>query len=633
MSEHFSSYLNIAEGDAKGISLAVKKTVNDLFPKHIKTFSFRENLTGLLLGNVQSGKTSHVLGIISAAADEGFPLFIYLTTDNVYLQEQTFSRSVNSLDTFTVCGESDEVRFLATKMRKPLLIVLKKNSRVLQRWKDNLAASKFCEGRAIFVIDDEADAASLNTKINDPDQSAINRHLEDIKKLGNSSIYLQVTATPQSVLLQTSISGWKPTFIYYFPPGEKYLGGDYFYKEPYEPSIKITPETELEDLRDLQAPISVNLSLALYSFLITCSHLAIKENVNVCNFLIHPSVKTADHQSVVEKIGQLLNEMIIALSEGDVLKNVLFDTWTDLSKTKLDIIDFNSAYMFIKNDLLESGKLKINLMNSIGSFDIDTRKGFNITVGGNSLGRGVTFSRLQTVYYCRSAKIPQADTFWQHCRMFGYDRDKDLMRIYIPASLLKMFVQLNNSNRALIEQVVENDPNKITLLYPPNIKPTRDNVIDKDLIDIIVGGVNYFQNSPNEDNANKMDELLKDYDASVKHEITFNQLINLLEHLESKDNDDWSHLAFSNCISALASNIKADYKKAILIVRRDRNISKNTGTLLSPDDRKLGDVITDFPVLTLYRVTGEVKKGWSGKPFWIPNIKLPIGKNFYRIDK
>ncbi len=70
-----------------------------------------------------------------------------------------------------------------------------------------------------------------------------------------------------------------------------------------------------------------------------------------------------------------------------------------------------------------------------------------------------------------------------------------------------------------------------------------------------------------------------------------------------------------------------------MIVRRNRNISKGTGTLLSPDDRALGDSIKKLPVLILYRVEGEKDKGWDGMPLWIPNIKLPEGKNFFKIDE
>ena len=75
-------------------------------------------------------------------------------------------------------------------------------------------------------------------------------------------------------------------------------------------------------------------------------------------------------------------------------------------------------------------------------------------------------------------------------------------------------------------------------------------------------------------------------------------------------------------------NINRDHK-AILIVRRDRSIAAGTGTLLSPNDRKLGSSFTNDTVLILYRVNGEISKGWQGAPFWIPNVKLPGKRVIY----
>lgn len=92
-------------------------------------------------------------------------------------------------------------------------------------------------------------------------------------------------------------------------------------------------------------------------------------------------------------------------------------------------------------------------------------------------------------------------------------------------------------------------------------------------------------------------------------------------------------LEFLNSIYALSSNVEKEEQKAILIVRRNRSIARGTGTLLSQDDRILGDAISKYPVLTLYRIEGEKEKNWNGNPIWIPNIKLPIGKNFYRVEK
>lgn len=626
---HLESYLKIVDEIFPGVSLSIRTTVDALIPQYIKNFSFREHTTGLLLGNVQSGKTGQVFGIIAAAADERFELFVLLTTDNIYLHEQTFKRALSSLDTFTVCGENDEIRFKEAKMRKPTLIILKKNTKVLQKWRNNLSSSGFFEGRAIFIVDDEGDAASLNTKINEDDQSVINRHLEEMKKLANSSIYLQVTATPQSLLLQTKLSGWRPGFIYYFGPGKGYLGGEYFYDDPPSLAIRLTGEHELDDLRRRGANMPEGLRSSLLSFLIAGAHTILKKEGSVCNFLVHPSVRITDHAVFAERLGEYLNEMLIAVSENQMAE-YLRNEWNNLKKTKKNLADLTDVNDFMKSALAAEA-INIRVMNSQGSPDIDYYRGLNIIVGGNSLGRGVTFPRLQTVYYCRTAKAPQADTFWQHCRMFGYDRDPDLMRIFIPPSLFKLFAELNNGNRALLAQVaLVGDINDVSLLYPPGVRPTRPSVVDKDALSLIVGGVNYFPGLPKRKHTKQIDEMLQEYEDKGSYGITLNHLINLLEKFESELKADWSNKGFINCIKALKSGKSEN--KAVLIVRRDRSISKGTGTLLSPDDRALGESFRIYPVFTLYRLKGEIEKGWDGNPIWVPNIKLPEGKNFFKSD-
>ncbi len=628
-SKHLENYLSQLETTAPEAVSSIKNTVNEVVPKHIKTFSCRDHITGLLLGNVQSGKTGQILGITASAADEGFELFVLLTMNNVYLYEQTLKRAANALQTFSVCAEDNEIRFVENAMRKPVLIVLKKHGRVLRKWRNILSSSGFCSGRTLFVIDDEGDAASLNTKVNRKSQSQINKQLESLKHLAGSSIYLQVTATPQALILQTKTSGWKPSFVHYFPPGKDYLGGKFFYCNPPSYAIRITGENELEHLRDEEEHIADGLRSSLLAFLITGAHLFISKQGQVCNFLVHPSVRISDHETIAERLGQYLNEMLAAISE-DQMKDQLKEAWKDLQKTKPDLSHFDEINRFI-HKILNEQKIKIFVLNSKGDLQtIDYSSGLNIIVGGNSLSRGLTVTGLQTVYYCRTAKIPQADTFWQHSRMFGYDRDPGLMRVFLPSFLLKLFTELSNANCALIAQIEAGDLDNISLLYPPGIRPTREDVVDRNALDIIVGGVNYFPNFPKRKNIEKLDELLSSFGNTGKNEIDFDLAIEILEHTESEAKADWSNKTFTNCLKAL--KIERAPNRCVLIVRRGRDIGKGTGTLLSPDDRAAGDRIRDCPVLTLYRIKGEEEKGWDGAPLWIPNIKLPEEMNFYRTD-
>ena len=170
-----------------------------------------------------------MFGVISVAADLGFPVFLILTTDNVILQQQTIERVREDLDGFCICDEYDSEIFAENCLMQPVIIVLKKNVRTLKQWSNILGSTGFMRGNPLFIIDDEADAASLNTLINKKGQSSINKYLDSIRSGASSSLYLQVTGTPQAIFLQTMVSGWHPLFTYYFNPGNGYLGGDFFF--------------------------------------------------------------------------------------------------------------------------------------------------------------------------------------------------------------------------------------------------------------------------------------------------------------------------------------------------------------------------------------------------------------------
>ena len=88
--------------DRGNIKLAesISKTAEDVGNQYIKTFSFSSHEIGLLFGNVQSGKTGQMFGIMCKAADLGFPVFVLLTTDNVVLQQQTLDRVKSDLSGF-----------------------------------------------------------------------------------------------------------------------------------------------------------------------------------------------------------------------------------------------------------------------------------------------------------------------------------------------------------------------------------------------------------------------------------------------------------------------------------------------------------------------------------------------------
>ena len=195
--------------------------------------------------------------------------------------------------------------------------------------------------------------------------------------------------------------------------------------------------------------------------------------------------------------------------------------------------------------------------------------------------------------------------------------------------MFKLFSELNQSNQSIIAQIQKNHIDDIHLIFNGTTKPTRKNVIDQSNLSLITGGTNYFPIYPVNNDSNVLDELLKAFDEREYHSVNLNYFLKILENISSEDEADWSSISYIESIKAFSADKPGE--QGILIVRRERDIAKYTGTLLSPNDRNLGDRFTNNIVLTLYRITGNINKGWNGNPIWIPNIKFPDEIIFYKM--
>ncbi|MGM9929278.1 MAG: Z1 domain-containing protein [Bacillus sp. (in: firmicutes)] len=587
------------------------KTAEEVGNSYIKTFSFTSHEIGLLFGNVQSGKTGQMFGIICKATDLGFPVFVLLTTDNVVLQQQTLDRVKADLDGYCICGENDAQIFIDNSLLQPTIVVLKKNARILKLWANIFNSTGFMKGNPLFIVDDEADAASLNTLVNKDRQSSINKYLDSIKNGASSSIYLQVTGTPQAILLQTVSSGWHPYFTYYFQPGNGYLGGDFFFPASGKPEC-------IQYLEEITEPTKN----------VVIRHIAVSAQIlasggKVSNCLFHPSVKQAVHQKYAD-------EVIHALSWCTEHKNsefteLLKQEYSLICPSKTEKVSYE-AYMNKAYELLDSHLINVLIMN--GKTDVDSEQyenGCNFVIGGNTLGRGVTFPGLQTIYYTRTSKKPQADTMWQHSRMFGYDRDPGLMKVFIDEHLYKLFADINATNNSIIAQV-ENGINNIKIYYPNGLNPTRKNVLDNDHVEMLSGGTNYYPFNPDNDSIEDISTLLKPFESSEPYyQVSLRIIKEILKHIVPSS--DFKMDAFLSVIDSILA--EQPTMQGILIVRRERDVAQGTGALLSPNDWQLGKNFPSKLVLTMYQVTG--KKGWHGKKLWVPNIKLPGNIIYYDV--
>ncbi|WP_240328704.1 hypothetical protein [Helicobacter suis] len=135
---------------------------------------------GMVVGNVQSGKTLNYTCLIHKAIDTGYKFIVILAGDKENLRSQTQKRLNESFTeveykrpiSLTTEGydfgkrDSDRDTRFSLEMEVPFYTVLKKNSKVLDalmKWLDSHGDKGISE-YAILLIDDESDYASVDTK-------------------------------------------------------------------------------------------------------------------------------------------------------------------------------------------------------------------------------------------------------------------------------------------------------------------------------------------------------------------------------------------------------------------------------------------------------------------------------------
>jgi len=200
---------------------------------------------GLVVGDVQSGKTSNFIGLICKACDAGYKTIIVLSGQTDDLRSQTQKRIdlgllgydtsktlnlnsetmrigvgefdseenivIHSLTSSSLNGDFSISVFRTANVRlgdAPVIFVVKKNASVLRNLLNELErySKKDRQKVPLLLIDDEADYASINNKSTDKldktlknkdnNPSTINRRIRNILNLFDKSSYVGYTATP-----------------------------------------------------------------------------------------------------------------------------------------------------------------------------------------------------------------------------------------------------------------------------------------------------------------------------------------------------------------------------------------------------------------------------------------------------
>jgi len=157
--------------------------------------------------------------------------------------------------------------------------------------------------------------------------------------------------------------------------------------------------------------------------------------------------------------------------------------------------------------------IAVKLVNGQTEEDVAVESPYNLFVGGNKLGRGVTIKNLLVSYYGRHPKRPQADTVLQHARMYGYRReDIGLLRLFLPHELNLVFKAINKMERGLRDLIARKPSEEFRGVYlESGLSATRKNVLAPGSIGVYAAGSIYNPSQILRDNSAKasMDKIDK----------------------------------------------------------------------------------------------------------------------------
>jgi Z1 domain len=459
---------------------------------------------GLVLGYVQSGKTTSFLSVAAKAADNGYDLIVILAGVHNSLRRQTQDRAARTLihkpDLWWVGTAVGDFRpdgnslssHLAGNGKRGLLVV-KKHSTILERLVDWLEEDTNALGRrAILLIDDEADQAGLDISTGE-ELVGIHKQLSRVVNLKSSDgcrrcAYLAYTATPYANILtsQDDYGLYPRDFIYplerpaaYF--GSQQLFGDAQVGEPIEIEQDETDELLTDGLREaIQWFVLATAARAANGQPLESFH---------SSMLIHTTQRTEDqiaYRPVVEGYLQRLiqnfatDEASMREFYARMLAKVPAKRGGSAAAIDEDVSPWETVRLHVRNVLTrlvertpsgepfkEDGRIqhahsgvivdnsKVDWADRLTYSDLAAGQPSVtvIAIGGNTLSRGLTLEGLVCSYFARTAKT--YDSLMQMGRWFGYRPGyRHLVRVWTTQELLDWFRELNQVEEELRQELI-----------------------------------------------------------------------------------------------------------------------------------------------------------------------------------
>lgn len=320
----------------------------------------KQPIRGMVVGNVQSGKTANMAGVISMAEDFGFNFFIVLsgTIDN--LRKQTQDRLVSDLNSANsnlnfkalppLSGKTEsgfrlqDLNLNDGDKDRYLYVCLKNTTRLkdLLVWLNQDKAKK--QKLKIVLLDDEADQAGVNTANMDRNLiSKINRQIKAVVFGQNyefidstpycSMNYIGYTATPYANFLNEAndASLYPCNFILTLNSPEEYIGPQQIFGlEDVNiglPIVNVIKDDEVEEVNNMAClvhNIPSALKESIHWFICTVACFRYWKLGKPVSMLIHTSQIVAKHdymaKIIADYVGNLAKSNYIPLLEDTYRK-------------------------------------------------------------------------------------------------------------------------------------------------------------------------------------------------------------------------------------------------------------------------------------------------------------------------
>lgn len=527
----------------------ITETVDALLDPKLSKEEVKE--PGLLLGNIQCGKTDTFENIIGLTFDKGIDIAVIFTKNNTALTKQTKMRAERDYAAFAA-GKGHRVTVYIHDIMEIRNVGLNQatvdNSKtviICKKQKNNLNAlihlfnnkNKFLKYKKVLIVDDEADFASRNYKKSGSkgnlnlEALKTTEQIDDFRCILDYSRYLQVTATPYSLLLQpegqlnltngTTLEPFKPRFISIVPTHDKYIGAKQYFEESknldsmYSYLYNGVSPKGMQVLYKSYRPYLTEkghesqnlfpLECALCNYLMSTAVRRIQERKKDAradyhtSAVFHIEISKDKHDWQCELIDSIVDDMKTQFKKKKfsvwltncmaVADNFLKESINAGKKEGLITVDYpttDSIYkeieqMFEKDNInitkVNSDNVIIHLLDqNTGELRLDAAA--NIFVGGNVLDRGITIQHMLCFFYGRNPTTFQQDTVLQHARMFGARSLEDMAvtRFHTTARIYRAFEMMCEMDDDLRKRIIESkkkgtDIGPIFVGYNPQIKP------------------------------------------------------------------------------------------------------------------------------------------------------------------